>query len=98
MIRIAEDALEYLRRNNYVVLLKLVNTNLCWGTTPTKTPWIEVKKYLEFNEEYSVFQYQGINIYVHKDLYITEDATIKLNKKSSLLGNKLSFEGVTLRT
>lgn len=29
MIRIAEDALEYLRRNNYVVLLKLVNTNLC---------------------------------------------------------------------
>lgn len=29
MIRITEDAIDYLRKNNYVVLLKLVNTNLC---------------------------------------------------------------------
>ncbi|MPM34024.1 hypothetical protein SDC9_80605 [bioreactor metagenome] len=29
MIRITEDALDYLRKKNYVVLLKLVNTSLC---------------------------------------------------------------------
>ncbi|MBP2023155.1 hypothetical protein J2Z44_002990 [Clostridium punense] len=29
MIKISEDAIDYLRKNNYVVLLKLVNTSLC---------------------------------------------------------------------
>lgn len=98
MIRITEDAIDYLRKNNYVVLLKLVNTNLCWGTTPVKTPWIEVKKHLEINEDYNLFQYEGINIYVHNGLHIGEDAIIKFNKKPSLLGNKLSFEGITLKS
>ncbi|MPN20125.1 hypothetical protein SDC9_167502 [bioreactor metagenome] len=29
MIKICDSALEYLRKNNYIIILKIINTDLC---------------------------------------------------------------------
>lgn len=96
MINIESDALNYLRKNNYVVVLNVVNTNLCWGINPSKTPWIEVKSAFTNDGNYHLYEYENIVIYVNKALRIDNNAVIRLNNKSSILGNKLCFHGIYL--
>jgi len=96
MIKICGSALDYLRKNNYIVVLKIINTNLCWGTTPTKTPWIEVKKSFNPIDNLDLYEYGGIKIYVDTKLIVSDNAVIKLKKTPSILGNTLYFEGISI--
>lgn len=96
MIKICGSALNYLRKNNYIVILKIINTNLCWGTTPTKTPWIEVRKSFTPTDDIDLYEYEGIKIYVDTKLIVSDNAVIKLKKTPSILGNKLCFEGISI--
>lgn len=97
MIKIDNDALNFLYKNNSVVVVSLINVHLCWGTTPSKTPWIEVKKSFKADEKYNYVNYKGVSIYVNKNLYISEEAIIKKKNTSSLLGQQLYIEGVSFK-
>lgn len=95
-MHIEKEAYEYLCNNNLKVVISIQNVNICWGTTPHKTPWIEVKRTFNDNVNYNCFMYGEIFVFVHKNLIVSNDAIIKIKRKHSILNNKLTFDGIYL--
>jgi len=95
-MHIEKEAYEYLYNNNFKVVISIQNVNICWGTTPQKTPWIEVKRTFTDTENYNCFMYGKIFVFVHKNLIVRNDAIIKIKRKTSILNNKLAFDGIYL--
>lgn len=95
-MHIEKDAYEYLCNNNFKVVISIQNVNICWGTTPQKTPWIEVKRTFSDTVNYNCFIYREIFVFVHKNLIVSNNAIIKIKRKHSILNNKLAFDGIYL--
>lgn len=94
---IDDNALKAATKKDGFFVIKTVISNVGWSGC-MKNLWIEILKTLDNKNNYNVYEYKYIRVYVHKSLIIDKDNLYIYEKsKSPLLGSAFGVKGVTFQ-
>lgn len=77
-------------------IVKPITAPWGWGGSSCRILWIEVLKNFNDTTNYSVFQYDKIKIYIHKDLKVSDNIHISKKPVYSDIGSLFNIEGVSI--
>ena len=96
MLTIDDKAINNIRKNDSVLVVKSVVNSCGWGGTPTRSLWIETQKSCSPLEQYTLMEYEGVKVYLHKSLFLNEDIHVYQKLKIPFLGSVYGVKGVRL--
>ncbi len=96
MLTIDRKAINTIKMKASVLVIKSVVNSCGWGGTPTRSLWIETQKSCSPLEHYTLMEYEGVNVYLHKSLILNEDIHVYQKLKIPFLGSVFGVKGVRL--
>lgn len=92
---IDDKSLKAATKKNGFFVIKTVTSNVGWSGS-VKNLWIEILKTLDNQNDYKLYEYKQINVYIHKSLIIDEE-NLSIYEKSRfpILGSTFGVKGVT---
>lgn len=96
MLTIDSKAISAIKIKDSVLVIKSVVNSCGWGGTPTRSLWIETQKNCSPLEQYTLMEYEGVKVYLHKSLILNEDIHVYLKLKLPFLGSVFGVKGVRL--
>lgn len=97
MLTISDKAINALRKQNSVLIVKSFVNSYCCGGTSTRNLWIETKKNCSHLEQFILMEYEGVKVYLHKSLNLNKDIHVYLKLKIPFLGTIFGIRGVKFK-
>ena len=96
MLTIDDKAINAIKKDNSVLVVKSVINSCGWGGTPTRSLWIEAQKNFTPSEQFILMEYEDVKVYLHKGLIISKDVHVSQKLKIPFFGSIYGVKGVRL--
>lgn len=97
MITIEEKALEYAKQKEGSIVVKLISSSGGCCEMSVKGLCIEVIKDFKPSKYFDCYEYEGIKIFIEKELKLEEDILIYRKLKLPVIGTVLGSKGISIR-
>ena len=96
MLTIDNKAINAIKKQNSVLVIKSVVNSCGWGGTPTRSLWIETQKNCSNLEQFILMEYEEVKVYLHKSLILNSDIHVYQKLKIPFFGSIFGVKGVRL--
>lgn len=98
MITIEDKALSSIKKKGSNLVIKLVSPKSCgWAGGVIKDLWIEVvKNFKDKSNSFYVYEFNEINIYIHKSLKVSDEIYIYQKYNIPILGPIYDVKGIEI--
>ncbi len=96
MLTMDNKSINAIKKNNSVLVLKSTFTSCGWGSTPTRSLWIETQKNFSPTEQFILMEYEGVKVYFHNSLKLNQDIYVYQKLKLPFLGSIFGVKGVNV--
>lgn len=98
MLTIGDSALKTAKNNNCDFIVKIIETPSCWGVGKIRQIQVGLcKNFTNNKNEYNAFQYEGVNVYISKELLLRENVEIYQKHNIPFFGPTFRTKGIFLK-
>ena len=97
MLTIEEKALNFAQQKEGYFLVKIISTSGGCCDVPIKDISIEFIKEFKHNSNYTCHEYEGIKVFIEKDLQLDTDILIYQKLKLPLIGSIFGTKGISVK-
>jgi hypothetical protein len=95
MLTVSKSALETAKSVNGSFVVYIKKTSSCCGPGFVRSLVVELcKNFTDPNNIYSAFQYEGVNVYISRDLKLKDKASIYKKINIPIVGSLFSSKGI----
>jgi len=97
VLTIGNKAINALRKQNSVLIIKSFVSSYCCGGPSTRNLWIETQKSCSHLEQFVLLEYEGVKVYLHKSLLLNKDIHVYQKFKIPFLRPTFGVKGVKFK-
>ncbi|MCY6370830.1 hypothetical protein [Clostridium ganghwense] len=97
MITINNTALKTAKNMNASFVIRVTTSGCGCGGGIRKSLWIELSNdFVDINNHYTLFEYEGVNVYISKKLNLSNNVYIFQKFKFPVIGPVFSSKGISI--
>ena len=96
MLTINDKAINTIKKENSVLVIKSTVNSSCWGGTPARSLWIETQKNFSSSEQFILMEYEGVKVYLDRGLILSNDIHVYQRLKIPFSDATFGVKGVRL--